>query len=176
MRKLNVDWDALEIAFEDRSETTYYLDLETGEVVSIADEIWLEREKTEENDAVNVTDELPRPDWIKEALREAARVEAGLGTRYIEIDKDDPQDAYRDMEAFIATVEADDLKEHLWRSIKGRGAFRYFRDALTVHPHEGNRWITFRNDRLRSRIGAWLESIDVEPMNHLIDLDLSGTS
>jgi hypothetical protein len=35
------------------------------------------------------------------------------------------------MERFIGTVENAEAAEQLWRAIKGKGAFRYFKDTAS---------------------------------------------
>ena len=53
------------------------------------------------------------PDWQKEMMLEADRVEQGYGTRYIRVERDDPHSDYRNMERFIATVQDAHLRERL---------------------------------------------------------------
>jgi hypothetical protein len=48
------------------------------------------------------------------------------------------------------------------RAIRGRGAFRRFRDELHGEPDELDRWYAFKLDRLRARARRWLESEGVE--------------
>lgn len=175
IRKLKVDLIQLGSAFGDSSwERSYYLDLETGKVVMIADEIrWeLERIYEEEYDPeaeepIDLADALQRrdlPEWRREALLEAERVEAEYNTRYISVSQPRSNEDYRDMERFIATVEDDRLRDRLWRAISGRGAFRYFRDVLYDHPRERERWFEFKDAQVQRRITRWLESEGIEPI------------
>jgi hypothetical protein len=43
-------------------------------------------------------------------------------------------------------------------AIDGRGAFRRFKDVLMVNAAERERWFTFRSERLRVFMEAWLEA------------------
>src|SRR3972149_5755748 len=173
-RRLAVDLSELESAFEDASwEMSHYLDLETGQIVTLTDEIHQQWEDLFENDesgldgpidlaeAVRKTD---LPEWEKDALIEADQIEAGYGTRYLGIPQSDSHEGYRDMEAFIATIPNEHMQDRLWRAIGGRGAFRNFKDVLADFPRERERWFEFKDTRLRRRVLAWLESQGIEPV------------
>jgi len=150
-RKLSVDLGELDVAFDGVSlETTWYLSLETGQVVMVTDEIRAELESILEEVASEgdmqpaaFEDALERrglPQWMQEAVQEAADVEMGYGTRYVEVPRAESRDGYDDMEEFIATVGVERLQDRLWRAIQGRGAFRAFKDVLGGYPSERERW------------------------------------
>jgi hypothetical protein len=101
--------------------------------------------------------QLDIPDWQKETLPVAERVEAGLGTRYIAIPQIESYEGYNEMGAFIGTVSNPRLRARLERAISGRGAFRYFKDVLQDYPKERERWFRFRDERLHQRVLDWLE-------------------
>jgi hypothetical protein len=67
------------------------------------------------------------------------------------------------MEAFIITVGNPRLQERLERAIRGRGAFRYFKDVLLDYPAERERWFQFKQDRLHQRMLDWLEEQGITP-------------
>ena len=176
-RKLKVDLAELEFAFENGSgEMAHYLDLETGQVIAIADEIRRELDALYEaawddeaqdvspTALANALQGRDVPEWHQEALREAEQVEAGYGTRYIRVPEADSHKGYRDMEAFIVTVKNKRLQDRLWRAISGRGAFRYFKDVLMDYPSEREHWFQFKQARLRERVLEWLASEDIEPI------------
>jgi hypothetical protein len=174
-RQVRVDLAELAIALDtDFSELRQYLDLETGQVVSITDEIAWELEQIYEeiydeegNQVATLEDYLQQrddPDWQKEMMLEADRIEREYGTRYIRVEGDDPHEDYRDMERFIGTVEDDRLRERLWDAIQGRGAFRRFKDLLAGHPHVREDWFEFKDARLQARVADWLEFHDIEPV------------
>lgn len=176
MRKIKVDMDALELAFDDRSvETSYYLDLETGEVVAVTDEISLELEaiydgmpeEADEDPFEEALRDRDLPDWTKDELREADRVETGYGERFISVPKTESSEAYGDMVDFIATVKDRRLQGLLERAIDGRGAFRRFKDVVARHPGEQQRWFRFQADRLRERILEWLEEEGIAAVERL---------
>ena len=168
-RKVKVDLGELAIALDtDPSEVHQYLDLETGCIIPIMQEIADELEEIYDEDGnrvVSVEDYVQQrddPDWQKEMMLEADRIEQGYGTRYIRVEKEEPWDDYRTMERFIGTVEDAHLRERLWSAIQGRGAFRRFKDLLARHPQEREAWFEFKDARLQRRVANWLERHDIE--------------
>ena len=95
-------------------------------------------------------------------MRYAHAVEEGLNTRFVELPPVDTREDYRDMEAFIDTVTMPSLQRRLERAIRGRGAFRYFRDELSDEPAEEQRWYAFKQERRRDRIREWLDDERIE--------------
>jgi hypothetical protein len=180
--RVNVDVAELAMALDNSSfEMRYYLDLETGEVILIMDEFARELEAIydeiyeEGRRVVTLEAHLQGrddPDWQREMLLEAGRVEQGYGTRYIRVEPDDPYADYNDMERFIGTVEDPQLRERLWRAIKGRGAFRYFKDVLWEHPDVKEQWYEFKEARRQRRLTDWLEARNIEPV---CDEEATGT-
>jgi hypothetical protein len=175
-RQVNVNVDELAFALNtDFSELHQYLDLETGRIVPILDELSRELEKIYDeiydetgNRLVTLEEYLQQrddPDWQKEMILEAARVEQGYGTRYIRVERDDPYGDYRDMERFIGTVEDARLRERLWNAILGRGAFRRFKDLLARHPKVEEAWFDFKDARLQKRVANWLAYHELEPVS-----------
>lgn len=71
--------------------------------------------------------------------------------------------AYGDMADFVDRVADARTRERLARAIKGRGAFRRFRDVLDELPEERQAWFAFRDARMERRALEWLaEHGDVE--------------
>lgn len=125
------DWSALETAFEHNAPDHHaYLDLSNGQVVTINDS---------------------RPE--DEEKRQLISKSTG---RFVHLDPASSREQYRWMERFIATVDDLDLRHNLLAAIDGKGAFRRFKDALMGHPVDRERWFTFRSERLRSCMEAWL--------------------
>jgi hypothetical protein len=135
--RLDLDWDALEIAVERNSpETDSYLDLTTGRVLTITTgdpEAAINRQNVSEN------------------IRNFMRIEPASS-----------REQYRWMERFIATVDEGDLRDKLVASIDGKGAFRRFKDVLMSFPIDRERWFTFRSERLRACMETWLATHGIE--------------
>ena len=174
-RKVKVDLGELAMALDiDSSELHQYLDLETGQIIPIMDEFSSELEGIYEeiydedgNRPVSLEEYLEQrddPDWQKEMILEADRVERAYGTRYIRVERGDPYGDYQDMERFVGIVEDARLRERLGGAIRGRGAFRRFKDLLARHPQVEAAWFEFKDARLDQRVSDWLENHDIEPV------------
>ena len=137
-KTLKIGLDELYDAMENSSyEVEYYLDLETGEILFVSEGM----------------DDV-------ETVKMKNQIEEELG-RYELIPKAESYEGYRDMQAFIATVEDDHLSELLEVAINGKGAFRRFKDVLLNYPEERERWFQFKDDRMEERALEWLDDIDV---------------
>ena len=75
--------------------------------------------------------------------------------RWLLVHGEGSREAYRDMELFIASVEPD-RAERLATAIKGRGAFRRFKDELARWPGELERWYALSEERRLGRARSWL--------------------
>jgi hypothetical protein len=177
IRRLPINLDELAYALHESDPfgtTRHYLDLDTGEIVMIADEIRAEAEQigdvipADAEDYGAAFDEIlansDRPDWMKDSIRLVEAVEAGYGTRFITVPPVGSHEAYEDMADFITTVTNRHTREHLAAAIAGRRPFRRFKDALDNYPQERERWFAFSAERQRQRAVDWLESIGVTPV------------
>ena len=177
MKRLNIDWGELEAAFANPYpwQMNYYLDIDTGHVLMVADETRSQLEQIYEAhfdpDAPEVFDieavlaQTDLPDWQKESVLTADLVEAHFGSRVISIPQTESHDAYDEMQDFIATIEDDRLHNRLQQAAQGRGAFSRFRDILGQHLAEEQRWYAFKENRANQHILEWLEGEGVEPIN-----------
>jgi Uncharacterised protein family (UPF0158) len=76
--------------------------------------------------------------------------------RWLAVHGEGSREGYRDMERFIASVEDPGRAERLAIAIRGRGAFRRFKDELARWPDEFERWHAFSEERQRGRARSWL--------------------
>src|SRR5678815_2910751 len=128
-REVPVDWEALEDAFENNApEVHSYLHLTTGEVLRVVD---------------GVAD--PQ-----------MHVRIASDPNYLRSDPASSREQSRWMERYIPMVEHPDIREKLTRAIDGKGAFRRFKDVLMSYGADRERWFTFRSERLRVFMEAWL--------------------
>jgi hypothetical protein len=138
--RIDLDWDALEIAVERNSpDTDSYLDLTTGRVLTITTgdpEAAINRQSVSEN------------------IRNFLRIEPASS-----------REQYRWMERFVGSVADEALRERLIISIDGKGAFRRFKDVLLAYPAERERWFSYRADLLHWHIHNWLEQHEIQPTN-----------
>jgi len=177
VRRLPVDLEELVHIF-DLNETglSWYLDLETGRILLITDEMRYQLESiydqySDEGGQIDLESALSDLDLSNsegQEIRDAHQVETALGERFIAIPAGEQRQGYRDMVDFIETIQDPRLKTRLQQAINKRGAFRNFKDALSVYPNVRERWFTFKDDRLRQRVLAWLADEGIE-------VDVSGS-
>src|SRR5512138_3706057 len=137
--RIELDWDALEIAVERNSpDTDSYLDLTTGRVLTIT--------SGDPEAAIN-------RQTVSENIRNFLRVEPASS-----------REQYRWMERFVGSVSDEQLRERLIISIDGKGAFRRFKDVLLAYPAERERWFSYRADLLHWHIHNWLLERGIEPV------------
>jgi hypothetical protein len=137
VRDVPVDWEALEDAFENNApEVHSYLHLTTGEVLRVVD---------------GVAD--PQ-----------MHVRIASDGNYLRIDPVSSREQYRWMERFIPMVDDPVLRGKLAQAIDGKGAFRRFKDVLMAYGPDRERWFTFRSERLRTFMEAWLSAHAIKPI------------
>ena len=137
VRDIPIDWEALEDAFENNApEVHSYLHLVTGDVLRVVD---------------GVADPQMH-----------ARIAADAN--YLRIDPVSSREQYRWMERYIPMVEDPELAGKLTQAIDGKGAFRRFKDVLMAYGPERERWFTFRSERLRIFMEAWLNAHALNPV------------
>ncbi|MBU7030479.1 MAG: hypothetical protein HXS48_26340 [Theionarchaea archaeon] len=133
MKLPKVNKDQLIWALEDiNGLDEYYLDLETGEIVS------------------NFEDLLAELGIEEEDLE---------SERYWYITPISSQEGYNFMVEFIETVEDEELKRRLTIAINGRGAFRMFKATLSEYPEERERWFKFHDTKMEEYADEWLEDV-----------------
>ena len=88
--------------------------------------------------------------------------------RWLPVHGEGSREGYRDIELFIASVEDPGRAERLAVAIKGRGAFRRFKDELARWPGELERWHALAEERHRGRARSWLAAAGyrVLPVEH----------
>ena len=127
-------------------EGSSYLNITTGEVVYVT---------TEELRAAEEEHPLEDfPAWQHEAIRIAGEI---LETdHYLLLPDRFEINEYRIMERFCLSVDDEDIRDDLCNAIRGRGAFRYFKDRIHAYGiAEG--WYRYRDEALREIAIAWCE-------------------
>ena len=101
--------------------------------------------------------------------REEDKDSADDPERWLPVHGEGSREGYRDMELFIASVEHTGRAERLGIAIRGRGAFRRFKDELARLPGELERWHALSEERQRGRARSWLavRSISAAPDRRL---------
>ena len=162
---------------EDVSRDTfdYFLDLETGEVMTFSEEILREvksrlyfsdsEEFGDEVEYIEFDEEPDIPDWMQDEVEVALEILLDEDERYVRIPERQSLTAYKSMADFIETVEDPFLKEKLLNALNGKGAFRRFKDVLIDYPKERKRWHGYNAKAMKREIIEWLGSIGVESIS-----------
>jgi len=146
-KPLQIDWDELEAAFENRNEDlTYYVDLVTGQVI-------LEGEGEDAH--------FDEDDEMDDALPEDAAPRGETTRLYVVSFTDDDEIDW--MDEFIEGDAMDpELKETL-SDLVAMGPPQKFKDELRQHADVRARWFLFRSERLHEVMDAWMESNKISP-------------
>ncbi len=133
--------DALEMQFDEQHS---YVDLDSGEVVTVSEE----EARDHGNEDPNV------PEWQKEVREIARRV--ATTDRFLELPGKFDVDDWEIMQDFCHSVESKRIREDLLHAIHGGGAFPRFKDATDRHRIE-TAWYVFRTEALRQIAIEWCE-------------------
>jgi len=132
-----------------------YLNKRTGEVVLLIDEEMRTAEEEESSAEI--------PEWQREAKKVAKDILEN-SENYLELPSKVEINEYRIMEDFGHSLEDREISEKLSDAIKGRGAFRRFKDNMVRMGIE-DRWYKYKNETLKRMALEWCEE------NHIDYLD-----
>src|SRR5215470_16089698 len=128
-------------------EQSSFLNRTTGEVVSIADE---ELRAAEHDEPLENF-----PEWQHDAIRIAGEI---LETdHYLQLPDRFEIHEYSIMERFCLSIDDEDMRDDLCDAIRGRGAFRRFKDRMQVYGM-AEEWYRYRDAALREIAIAWCEA------------------
>ena len=149
--KLSALIEALEFDFE---ETRTFVDLENGCVVMVQRSVLSDMEEGDEEALSDL------PDWQKDEVEIARAIVADSGKRFVTPPDKYEFHEYRQMERFIGTVRNAGAADQLSQAIRGKGAFRYFKDTA---DRLGllNQWFQYRNDAMKEFVVDWAEDNNV---------------
>ncbi|MBW1741172.1 MAG: hypothetical protein JRJ42_08580 [Deltaproteobacteria bacterium] len=127
-------------------ETTSYLHKKTGKVVTITAEGFRAAEDDEPIEDF--------PDWQHKNIRTAKKI---LEINdYLALPSKFDIHEYAIMERFCLSISDDRTREIMYRSIKGRGAFRRFKD--NIHRYDiAEDWYGYRDQAIRQIAIDWCE-------------------
>ncbi len=147
--KLKKIIEAIEFQSDER---TAYLDKKTGDVIIMMEE--------EFNAAENQEPLEEYPEWQRDSIKKAreflAREEdfLSLPTKY-DIHE------YRIIEDFCNSLGDREIAEALYNTIKGKGAFRRFRDAIQRLKID-DEWYKYRDGAIKQISIDWCETNDIK--------------
>ena len=189
MKRLTIDWCALELAFDDAADEfqmrrSHFLDVQSGEVVCVdeqtggaVDSVVAELDESFD-EAVALTDQMVRETQAFQALSEeeqasvlaTIKIDYGDSDQFEQVPHFDSHQSYEWMSEFIETLAHDELRKRLRDAISRRRPFRRFRDMLEGDQRLERQWLEFEAARQREAIMEWLESIGVEPANPAVSI------
>ena len=127
-------------------EQSSFLNLTTGEVVAITDEELRAAENDEPLEDF--------PDWQHDAIRIARDIVET--DHYLQLPDRSEIHEYNIMERFCLSVDDEDMRNDLCDAIRGRGAFRRFKDRMQLYGM-AEEWYHYRDAALREIAVAWCE-------------------
>jgi hypothetical protein len=127
-------------------EQSSFLNLTTGDVVSITDEELHAAENEEPLDDF--------PEWQHDAIRIAKDIVET--DHYLALPDRFEIHEYQIMERFCLSIDDEDMRDDLCDAIRGRGAFRRFKDRMQVYGM-AEEWYRYRDEALREIAKAWCE-------------------
>jgi Uncharacterised protein family (UPF0158) len=159
MKKLKVDINELAFTMEisDEFDNAIFFDTETGEIVSIPNELMSAVESDDEEALQDL------PDWEKDLIEIAENIVRDESGRYVDIPRKPSYEAYDLMVEFARSVTNSNLKEKLEIALDGKGAFRRFKNVISDYPDEEKRWFAFKDKRMREEVIEWLNDLGIEP-------------
>ncbi len=175
MKRLKVNFDEIQKAMEDvvRDTFDYFLDIETGEVMTFSEEILREvKERLYEEDAEEIEEDIEYvefdqepeiPDWMEDEVELALEILFDTKEKYPRIPERGSTAAYQSMAGFIETIDDPVLRGKLSAALTGKGAFRRFKDVLLDYPKERKAWHGYNAKAMKKEILGWLGSIGIEP-------------
>jgi hypothetical protein len=145
--------DEMDMQFDDNHK---YLNKETGEIITVSSEDLSIAEESEPGE-----DFAKYPDWQQESILQALDVVEKFGSKYISLpDKWDIHE-YQIMETFCLSFENKKISDILYNSIKGKGAFRHFKENIQRYGIR-DEWFRFYDEVLKNMAIQWCEKYGIQ--------------
>jgi len=138
-------------------EARSYLNKGTGEIVCISDE--------ELSDAEEKRPLESHPEWQRDLIHEATNILEDDEGRYIALPSRFDIDEYYMMEKFALSCD-EKFSASLLAAIKGKGAFRRFKDTVVRLGIE-EAWYKFRDKKYKELAIVWCEDNNIEYFDEL---------
>ncbi len=132
-------------------ETSSYVDAKSGEVVMVTDE---EIRAAEEEKPLE-----DYPEWQHESIETANKLL--YSDDYIQLPDKFEIHEYSIMESFCSSIEDEKLRNNMYNSIKGSGAFRRFKDNIYKYDIS-DEWYKYRDDVLIQKAIDWCKENSID--------------
>lgn len=148
--KIKLDLIIEEMGSQSDEMSSFY-NKETREITSVTEE-----EIRMAEDEVS-TEEFP--DWLQEAVKVAEEVL--YGDVWIPLPSKFEINEYAIMEEFCLSIRNDRISDIMYDSIKGRGAFRRFKENIGRYNIEDD-WYKFQNEAMKTIAIEWCEGNNID--------------
>ena len=145
--------DLVDAVESDMDETNQYIDMATGEILFFTDQ---EVRAAEDDEPL---DDLP--EWEHAAIEAARKVLEAEEGEFVPAPSKYEFHEYRVMDDFCYRVEDQGVSNRLLDLIKGRGAFRRFKDEVYRLGIQED-WFSFRDEALKRCVADWCEAKGIE--------------
>ena len=145
--KLESIIDELQMMFDDQRS---FFNIRTGDIALISDE---ELRAAEEESSIEKS-----PDWKLENVNIA--IEILEEDFWIPLPSKYDVNEYEIMERFCLSIENNKLRDNMYCSIQGRGAFRKFKDNIERYNIEQD-WYRFRDNALKEIAISWCQENEI---------------
>lgn len=139
-------------------ERLSYLNKETGELVSISD---YELRIAESGDPLEEYSE-----WQRDLIKIAKEILEDKENKFVSLPSRFDIDEYMMMEKFVLSVKDDHISNYLYAAIKGKKAFRRFKDGVLRFGIEKD-WYMYRESEFKEIAIRWCEE---NKINYIDDL------
>ena len=142
----------IEIQIDD---TFSYIDTQTGEVITLSIE---ELSAAEDERTIEYF-----PDWQRENIEKAKQILEDEDGIYLDFTLRNEYHEYEIIEEFIGTISKEEIRKELYEAIRGRGAFRRFKDGIRDYDIE-KQWYEFKDKKLKELVIEWCKTRDIAIM------------
>ena len=160
MKKLPISYLDLELCLEDhtRDINQYYLDTETGEVITIDQSLYSQWEDGEEIEKEDL------PPWQQDQFDSMMAVFNDVNEQRLKmVPEFDAIDEADTMRLFVRKVENRAITNELFDALDGPKSFRRFRAMLNRHPAVRSQYDQFQEQEYQVFLENWLQEIGIEP-------------
>ncbi len=141
---------------------SYFLDRRTGEIELITEEVW---NAAENNELISTY-----PEWERNLILKAREIQST--DHFIELPSKIDINSYEIMEQFCHEYPNRRISEKLSAVIKGKGAFRRFRDMIDDLGIQ-DEWNRFEHQQFEDLAVEWLEANEI-PFTRDDEIELSA--
>jgi hypothetical protein len=136
-------------------ESCSYLNLQTGEIILIADE--------EIHAVENDYDVSDQAEWYKEAIA-SAREFLENQDQYLELPTKYELNEYRIIENFVYSIPIEEQREEMLDRIRGKGAFSQFKQGIERFLLM-DKWYKYRDSEIKKFAEEWCQENNIQYEN-----------